>query len=285
LRGHRRGVWCVAFSPVDQVLASASGDKTVRIWSLADQTCLKTFEGHSNSVLKVVFITRGLQLASCGSDGLVKVWTVRANECAATLDGHEDRVWALAASADGQRLASGSADAVLHVWDDTTQETTEKAQVENEMLLLQQQDLANLIEQKRYREAALLALRLDQPLRLLGILADLQGDASEMTAWLAAVSSDAALIDRLLGFVRDWNTNTRTFRSAQLVLHALLQQVRLETLLKLVPRPRLLELVDTLLPYTERHYKRAAGLVEQAYLVDYSQRRASSASSAALATS
>lgn len=30
LRGHKRGVWAVAFSPVDQVVATASGDKTLR---------------------------------------------------------------------------------------------------------------------------------------------------------------------------------------------------------------------------------------------------------------
>ena len=30
LRGHKRGVWAVAFSPVDQVVATASGDKTIR---------------------------------------------------------------------------------------------------------------------------------------------------------------------------------------------------------------------------------------------------------------
>ena len=88
-RGHRRGVWSVKFSPVDQVycththtcactrthtlthththtqcVASASGDGTVKLWAISDFSCVKTFEGHSSSVLKVVFLSRGMQLAS-----------------------------------------------------------------------------------------------------------------------------------------------------------------------------------------------------------------------------
>ena len=36
------------FSSVDKVIATCSGDKTIKIWSVTDFTCLKTFEGHTN---------------------------------------------------------------------------------------------------------------------------------------------------------------------------------------------------------------------------------------------
>lgn len=49
LSGHRRGVWCVEFSPVDQCLASCSSDRTVKLWSLTDYTCLKAREAHTLS--------------------------------------------------------------------------------------------------------------------------------------------------------------------------------------------------------------------------------------------
>lgn len=107
LRGHRRGVWSVKFAPYSitaavvggvegtkggRMVVTGSGDRTVKLWSLTDYSCLKTLEGHTNSVLKAVWLTGGLQVASSGGDGLVKVWDVKSGECNTTLDNHEDKV-------------------------------------------------------------------------------------------------------------------------------------------------------------------------------------------------
>lgn len=40
-KGHKRGVWCVKFSRTERFLATASGDKSVKLWSLDDFSCLK----------------------------------------------------------------------------------------------------------------------------------------------------------------------------------------------------------------------------------------------------
>ena len=40
-KGHKRGVWSIKFSPVEQSLATASGDRTIKIWNIVDFTCLK----------------------------------------------------------------------------------------------------------------------------------------------------------------------------------------------------------------------------------------------------
>jgi len=91
-KGHKRGVWAVRFGRAERVLATGSGDKTVKLWSLDDFSCLKTFEGHTNSVLRVDFINMGMQLVSTASDGLVKLWNIREEECEVTMDNHEDKV-------------------------------------------------------------------------------------------------------------------------------------------------------------------------------------------------
>jgi U3 small nucleolar RNA-associated protein 13 len=91
-RGHKRGVWAVRFGRTERVLATGSGDKTVKLWSLDDFSCVKTFEGHTNSVLRVDFISMGMQLVSSAADGLVKLWNIREEECVATMDNHEDKV-------------------------------------------------------------------------------------------------------------------------------------------------------------------------------------------------
>jgi U3 small nucleolar RNA-associated protein 13 len=100
---------------------TGSGDKTVKLWSLSDYSCLLTFEGHTNSVLKVLWLPppqvsndhgdeedeetaaarhNAIQarplVASAAADGLVKIWSPYTGELETTLDNHEDRVWALA---------------------------------------------------------------------------------------------------------------------------------------------------------------------------------------------
>ena len=39
--GHTGGVWCVQFSPVDQCLATASADGTVKMWALSNFSCVR----------------------------------------------------------------------------------------------------------------------------------------------------------------------------------------------------------------------------------------------------
>jgi U3 small nucleolar RNA-associated protein 13 len=121
-KGHKRGVWSVRFGRAERVLATGSGDKTIRLWNLDDFTCVKTFEGHTNSVLRVDFLNAGTQMVSTASDGLVKIWNVREEECITTMDGHEDKVWALAVSKDERTVVSGAADSAVNFWQDCTEE-------------------------------------------------------------------------------------------------------------------------------------------------------------------
>ena len=45
-----------------QVVATASGDKSLKLWALADGSCLRTFEGHTASVLRLAFLSSGTQV-------------------------------------------------------------------------------------------------------------------------------------------------------------------------------------------------------------------------------
>ncbi|KAH7945877.1 hypothetical protein HPB49_016771 [Dermacentor silvarum] len=169
-RGHRRGVWCASFSPVDQVLATSSADTTIKLWSISDFSCVKTFEGHECSVLKVVFLAHGMQLLSSGADGNLKLWNVNANECVQTLDEHEDKAWALAVNSDESLLITGAADSTILVWKDCTSEERQEALAKQEELILQEQQLSNLLKEKKWTKALQLALRLEHPFRALNII-------------------------------------------------------------------------------------------------------------------
>ncbi|KAI9103198.1 WD40-repeat-containing domain protein [Phlyctochytrium arcticum] len=272
-KGHRRGLWTVAFSPVDQILATSSTDKTIKLWNVNDFTCVKTFEGHLNSVLRVSFISSGMQLISSGSDGLVKLWTIRNNECVATLDGHDDRIWALAVQRGEKYVASGSSDSTIVLWEDMTIEESEKKMQEEEERVTMEQDLSNFLQKRDYKNAILLAMRLDQPFRLLKILQDVSLAHKDPDSILGLSTVDriiAELSDKhlaqLLRYIRSWNTHNKHARIAQSLLHVILKSYSPERLLKI---PKCKEIIDALLAYTDRHLKIADGLVVQSYVVDY----------------
>jgi WD40 repeat protein len=48
LEGYGSSVWSVVFSHDSARLASASADKTVKIWDVGSSECLQTLEGHGD---------------------------------------------------------------------------------------------------------------------------------------------------------------------------------------------------------------------------------------------
>jgi WD40 repeat protein len=54
LRGHSDGIRGIAWSPDGVMLASASGDRTVRTWNTGTGELYKTLSGHQSKVLIVI---------------------------------------------------------------------------------------------------------------------------------------------------------------------------------------------------------------------------------------
>ncbi|KAF2815354.1 HET-domain-containing protein [Mytilinidion resinicola] len=87
LEGHSNSVKSVAFSHDSTRLASASDDRTVKIWDASSGACLSTLEGHSNySVRSVAFSHDSTRLASASNDYTVKIWDASSGACLSTLD-------------------------------------------------------------------------------------------------------------------------------------------------------------------------------------------------------
>ncbi|KAI0119905.1 WD40-repeat-containing domain protein, partial [Nemania sp. FL0031] len=308
LRGHRRGVWSVAFAPLNTpvlqgeqgsvsgkgVVITGSGDKTIKLWSLADYTCLRTFEGHSNSVLKVAWLNipppeerskKPILIASAGGDGLVKVWDINSGENECTLDNHEDRVWALAIHPETNMIVSGSGDSTVTFWKDTSTETQTASNEAALKLIEQEQELDNYEYAGAYREAITLALQLNHPRKLQSLFEKVVNSKTPEAGSLSGVKvvdevlatlSDEQLFLLLLR-VRDWNTNARTAPMAQRILWTIVKSYPVSRLSSLSVKgakgqKSLKEVLNALKVYTERHYKRMEELVDESYLVEYTLR-------------
>ncbi|KFY99700.1 hypothetical protein V498_00568, partial [Pseudogymnoascus sp. VKM F-4517 (FW-2822)] len=100
--------------------ASASDDRTVRIWDAVTGTLQQTLKGHSDEVKSVAFSHDSKLLASASDDRTVRIWDAATGTLEQTLKGHSDWVNSVAFSHDSKLLASASDDRTVRIWDAVT---------------------------------------------------------------------------------------------------------------------------------------------------------------------
>ncbi|ORY46057.1 hypothetical protein BCR33DRAFT_716067, partial [Rhizoclosmatium globosum] len=130
--GHFETITSIALSPNGKLVASASEDTTIKIWSLETNECIKTLTGHTDSVQSVIFslsgdtiiLVHGTKKSNCGHDGktiasgsydhTIKIWSTDPDAYKQSRDIHE-RI---------DVVLSGSYEGVIKMWSIETGECT-----------------------------------------------------------------------------------------------------------------------------------------------------------------
>jgi len=121
--GHTHYVMQIAFNPKDtNTFASASLDRTIKVWSLGSMQPNFTLEGHDKGVNCVDYYPGGDKpfLVSGADDKLVKIWDYTTKTCVQTLESHTHNVSAVSFHPELPIIISGSEDGTVRIWHSST---------------------------------------------------------------------------------------------------------------------------------------------------------------------
>jgi WD40 repeat protein len=120
LVGHRDLVNSCDVSPDGKRIVSASSDKELKVWNVANGRSLLTLRGHGASVETCSFSPDGKRIVSGARNGELKLWDAVSGDELRSFPRHGDGVATCKFSLDGHRVVSSWGDNTLKIWDAET---------------------------------------------------------------------------------------------------------------------------------------------------------------------
>ncbi|KAK1360186.1 WD repeat-containing protein tag-125-like protein [Heracleum sosnowskyi] len=117
---HMAPISSLAMNLSDDIIYSASLDKTVKVWRISDLKCIETIQAHSAPINAIV-LGEGI-LYTASDDATVKVWRQnfpsghRPHTHTMTLPAKYSPVKTLTLNPDGRVLYGGCTDGFIHYW-------------------------------------------------------------------------------------------------------------------------------------------------------------------------
>ena len=119
-------------TPDQTLVATASSDRTVRLWRPTDGT-FRVLNGHTSDVYRCGFSRDGQRLVTASQDATVRVWDVVGGREIATLTAGRDPLYVALFTPQESQIVSIGDDGKLRIWTGT--------------------DYGLILEQKQSREA------------------------------------------------------------------------------------------------------------------------------------
>ncbi|XP_010554801.1 PREDICTED: U4/U6 small nuclear ribonucleoprotein PRP4-like protein [Tarenaya hassleriana] len=116
MKDHKERATDVVFSPVDDCLATASADRTAKLWK-TDGTLLQSFDGHLDRLARIAFHPSGKYLGTTSFDKTWRLWDINTGKELLLQEGHSRSVYGIAFHHDGSLAASSGLDSLVRVWD------------------------------------------------------------------------------------------------------------------------------------------------------------------------
>ncbi|CAH1115995.1 unnamed protein product [Phaedon cochleariae] len=302
---HEKEINCVAVSPNDKLIATASQDKTAKLWTNSLEL-VGALRGHKRGVWCIRFSPVDQVAVTSSADCTIKLWSVADLSCLKTLEGHDASVLRAEFLSSGMQIISAGADGLLKLYSIKTSEcvcTMEQHDARvwalavksdesrivtggSDSVLIKWKDVTEEMRVKRIQEAEELALQ-EQKLsnylqdenflkalklalkldRPLQVLRIVQNVIKKSDTGLADTIKSLRNDQKegLLKYAVNWNMNSKYCHPAQLIINILMGELQTGEF-----RPiGLSSAIEAALPYTERHFRRLTNLMQDMHFVNY----------------
>ncbi|CAP28939.2 Protein CBR-WDR-5.3 [Caenorhabditis briggsae] len=116
LSGHKKSISVVKFSPCGGYLATASADRSIKLWSMKDLTCERTILGHQLGINDISWNSSSQYIASGSDDMTVRIFSVSSGHCWRIMKGHTHYVFSCAFNPQTSLVVSGGYDETVRLW-------------------------------------------------------------------------------------------------------------------------------------------------------------------------
>lgn len=302
---HQKDINCVTVAPNDKIIATASQDKTAKLWS-ESLDLVGVLRGHKRGIWSIRFSPVDQIIATCSADCTIKLWSVADMACLKTFEGHDASILRVEFLSSGVQIVSAGADGLVKLFSIKTSEVVcsldqHEARIwalavkrdESGMVtgggdsyLIKWKDITEEMKQKKMKEEEERILQEqqlsnylhnDDYLKALKLALRLDKPLQVLKILQNIIKNhDSGLTDTIANLRNDqkesllktaisWNMNSKYCQPAQLVLNVLINELQVGEF-----RPvGLGSALEGAIPYTERHFKRLTQALQDLYFVNY----------------